>query len=479
MGEVQQVLAGLRFNGSLRVEARDERLTDGAGAVLIREVLERSGVRRFLRGHLKDPRDPTKLTHPAAELITTRTALVALGWRAQDDADRLRHDPALRLAVSERAGDKPLRPVGEDELLPDGLASQPTLSRMTYWLGTSENLSTLSDAVFELAVARLLSANRGRRYKRLTVDVDGMPIEVEGHQSGAKYNGHSRATIFHPLIAVCGETGDMLGALLRKGTAHAAEDFGEFVTGLVARLVGRVCESVLIRIDAGMVSEKTLALLESKRLAYLARVRNHAWFEREAKPFLKRPVGRRTNEPREFLHELELRPPAWSKARRMTLVVQERADDLYLHHFWLVTNLDPHARETAELLAAYRRRGCAESHLGELSDVLAPALSSAPRGVFSFQVEGVRPEDSADFRANAVTFQLNLLAYNAMHALRCLTPLGVDDARMSLRTLRERVLRVAGRFLLHARRVVVSISGVAGALWSAIGSRLRELDAPA
>lgn len=479
MGEVQQVLAGMRFNRSLKVEVRDERLTDGAGAVLVREVLERCGVRRRLEQRLVDRRERRAVTHPLAELVTTRVALLALGWRDQDDADLLRDDPALRLAVSDRAGDLPLRPAGDGARVPDGLASQPTLSRMTSALGTAENLATLGDAVFELAVARLLGANGGRRYKRLTIDVDGMPIEVEGHQSGATYNGHYRATIFHPLLAVCGETGDLLGALLRKGTAHAAEDFGTFVTGLVAGLVGRVCQSVLVRIDAGMVSEKTLALLERERIPYIARVRNHAWFDRAAAPHLKRPVGRRPLEPREFLHELTLQPPAWSRARRMTLVVQERADDLYLHHFWLVTSLDPRARDTADLLAAYRRRGCAESHLGELSDVLAPALSSSTRGDFSFRTDGERPEDSPDFRANAVTFQLNLLAYNAMHALRCLAPPGVDDVRINLRTLRERVLRVAGRFLLHARRVIVSVSGPAARLWSAIGSRLGELDAPA
>ena len=79
MGEVQQVLAGMRFNRSLKVEVRDERLTDGAGAVLVREVLERCGVRRRLEQRLVDRRERRAVTHPLAELVTTRVALLALG----------------------------------------------------------------------------------------------------------------------------------------------------------------------------------------------------------------------------------------------------------------------------------------------------------------------------------------------------------------------------------------------------------------
>jgi hypothetical protein len=52
------------FNGSIRVEARAERLTSEAGAVLLRETLERLGVSRWLADRLVDTRDPRKITHP-------------------------------------------------------------------------------------------------------------------------------------------------------------------------------------------------------------------------------------------------------------------------------------------------------------------------------------------------------------------------------------------------------------------------------
>lgn len=488
MGESQGVLKGMQFNSAVRVEARDERLTDAAGAVLVREGIERLGVLGFLTQRLKDPRRQDAITHPLGELLMSRVGLLALGWRDQDDADQLRRDPALRLAVSERRGDAPLRNDPDyasvaNPPVPQGLGSQPTQSRLVKHLSTAHNRGVLAEGVFEQAARRLLRANKGRRHKRLTIDFDGFPVEVEGHQSGSAYNGYYKTTVFHPLMAVVGETGDLLGLMLRRGNAHAAQDFVPFVTSLVHKLLGRVCESVLVRIDAGMVSEEILLSLEAAGIDYIARVRNNSWMDKQARPHLQRPVGRRPDEPREWLHEVRLKPPAWSKARRALLTVQERPNDLYLHHFWLVTSLRPGQRESDELLETYRRRGQAESHIGEFCDVLDPHLSSAQRGPYSFRptdlIGPIRAEDWPDFEANEVTLLLHALAYNAMHALRTLLPVQASGESWSLRRLRERVLRVAGRFLLHGRRVTIVITDAAAHHWRALWQRLSSLDPPA
>src|SRR5258708_39469370 len=96
------------FNRSIRIEARPDRLTGEAGAIILREILDRSGIVRWLVERLEDPRRPDLVTHPLAELLRTAILLRAQGWRDQDDADALRDDPALRLAVSQRRGVAPL-----------------------------------------------------------------------------------------------------------------------------------------------------------------------------------------------------------------------------------------------------------------------------------------------------------------------------------------------------------------------------------
>ena len=57
----------------------------------------------------------------------------------------------------------------------------------------------------------------------------------------------------------------------------------------------------------------------------------------------------------------------------------ERPGQLFLDHFWLITNWSAGQMDGPALLAMYRERGTAEGHMGELMDVLRPALSSSAR----------------------------------------------------------------------------------------------------
>ena len=131
MGETLQTVIPM-FNRSLHVESRTDRLTGDLGAVLLREILERSGIVGWMTARLKDPRSQVDVTHDLASLIRTSLLLVAQGWRDHDDADALRYDPAFRLAASSSAGLTPLAQGG-------GLASQPTLSRFTALMAEPAN----------------------------------------------------------------------------------------------------------------------------------------------------------------------------------------------------------------------------------------------------------------------------------------------------------------------------------------------------
>lgn len=62
MGE-NLALFSADFNGSLRIEPRPERLTSDAGAVILREILERLGIVGWMVDRLRDPRDPDLITH--------------------------------------------------------------------------------------------------------------------------------------------------------------------------------------------------------------------------------------------------------------------------------------------------------------------------------------------------------------------------------------------------------------------------------
>ena len=199
MGESQRTLFQPKFNRSIRVEARADRLSGDAGALPLRDLADRLGYRTLLADVLADRRDPERTRHPFGELLLTDLLLRAQGWTDHSDATLLRHDPLLRLAVSERRGEAPVRPA-PGHRVPDGLASQPTLSRLLRTLATEENREALGRALFTLTKRRL-GLVEGRWRAEAIVDMDSLPIEVHGHQPGTAYNGHYRLRCYHPLVA--------------------------------------------------------------------------------------------------------------------------------------------------------------------------------------------------------------------------------------------------------------------------------------
>jgi hypothetical protein len=460
----------------VRLEARPERLTSEAGALLLREADERLGLSRWLGEHLVDTRDRRRITHSLTELMRTGLLLLALGWRDTDDADVLNQDAALRLAVSDRKSTGPLEQV---EGAPEGLASQPTLSRLTKMLTQENNRQTLNEALVWQTGRRLRASQpKGEKLEQVTVDVDSLPVEVHGEQPGSAYNGHYKTRIYHPLVASLGETGDLLHVRLREGQVHSANGSLEFIEEVVEQVKKHVSASVAVRMDAGFPGDELLTRLEDKGVAYVARMRNVEELKRQAAIPMWLHSGTPTGEPATTYYEWEYQAKSWDRGRHAVLVVQQRKDELFPDTFWLVTNWTAEQMPADKLVELYRQRGTAEGHFGELMDVLAPALSSAARPKTRYRgQEPVTRSVSIDaFAQNEARLLLNALAYNLVHAARVLMEQATGE-RWGLARFRERVLKVAARILVHSRRVVVAVSQQSANLWQTLWQQLGGFNA--
>ena len=486
MNTAQSTLFPLEFNRSLRVEARPERLSVDAGAVLLREVMHRLRYTRDLARDLRDRRDPDLITHELEELLNTMLLLFAQGWRDQDDADELRDDPAYRLGVSTRRGVAPLKRRSDEERrrdrnpeVPDGLASQPTLSRLCRMLSTACNRGVLRETLLAKVAHRVKASRRGRRLRYVTIDVDSLPVAVAGHQPGSAYNGHYHERVYHPLIASIAELGDIIDARLREGQVHTADGALDFILPLIDRVEKKLCLVAAVRFDAGFPEEHILAALEKRRIAYVARIKNNAVLDRMAEPFLKLPRGRPPTEPRAWFYEMPYRAEKWSHERRVVLVVLDRRDpqgELFPDYFWLLTNWTQTQMSGEALLEHYRERGTAEGHQGELMDVLDPALHSSPRPKTHYRhrvPKNVTPSGDS-FCINEVILLLNVMAYNITHALRVLVEWGTKEG-WSLRRVRERVLKIAARITVHGRRAIMVVNKAAARHWRSLWPKLGTL----
>ena len=478
------------FNRSLRIETRPERLSADTGALAQREMMDRTGIIDWLTERLDDPRNPGSIRHPLSNLLRTQLLLLGQGWRDQSDADRLRDDPSLRVASDARRGTAALEPDG-------GLASQPTLSRLLGTLSREANLGVLHEAVTELACRRIellegvgrkkgnpLRPKRKRkpaRKKRMILDVDGLPVKVHGRQPGSGWNGYYRQTMYLGLVASCGETGDLIDGEIYPGATYLGHQALRMTLRVVDRCRGRLCGSMIVRMDAGFPEPGLLEGLEKRSVPYIARIRKNEVLDRMAKPHLTPPAGRSSDEaPRVGLHEMTYQAESWDRARRVVLVVVERPGELYPDHFWLLTSLGRKGCGAEELLVTYRRRGKAEGHMGELMDVLDPALSSSSRPKSHYRGKPLTREAKPGARTqagirphNEALFLLNLLAYEILHLGRVLME-SATRRGWSLRRFQERVLRVASRVVRQGRRLIFVVSQAATD-WQRLWQRLKRV----
>jgi len=457
MGEVQGRHAQLSFNRSIRIGGGDERLSSMGGTLLLREVDDRLGVTRGLSAALRDPRCRGRVTWMLATQLRARLYALAAGYGAQRDVAALASDPALRLSSSERRGVAPLA---------HGLMSQPTLARLQRLLGQDQNLRALQRSVLELGIAviRAAGATRGAH----TIDVDSMPVMSHGQQPGSVWNDYYRGRCFHPLLAMHGETGTMLGAELRSGNVPSAKGARRFLLEQIESFERGLGQRVgCVRGDSSFASGALLQALEKRGTHYVFRLPSNPLLGKLAAPYLVAPKGERPTQPREWLHSLSYSSRRWPKRRRVILVVQETPGELYLHHFCLVTSDKTSPPEA--ILQHYRQRGTSEARFGEFKSRLEPKLSCTSQHEAGAE---------AAWRANASTFQLYLLADGLLHALRWITrqKLSTDGTSLpKLARVQRWIVDVALRVTVSARRVHVHVADSAYSLWSWALTRMGRL----
>ena len=111
--------------------------------------------------------------------------------------------------------------------------------------------------------------------------------------------------------------------------------------------------------------------------------------------------------------------------------------------------------------------------MGELMNVLEPALSSSPRQKSKYGGAKIaRNYPSGDsFAINEVLLLLNAIAYNVMHAARVMVERETGEG-CSIMRVRERVLRIAARVITHARTVIVVVEQAAVDMWQRLWKQL-------
>ncbi len=121
---------------------------------------------------------------------------------------------------------------------------------------------------------RAWSLGAGPGANELVVDIDSTIREVFGRlKAGAAY-GYTKVLGYHPILATRADTGEILHARLRKGSANTQRGTKRFVEELVARL--RRCGAtgrIIMRFDSGYWSNETIKVLTRLGVSFTMAVR--------------------------------------------------------------------------------------------------------------------------------------------------------------------------------------------------------------
>jgi hypothetical protein len=233
------------------------------------------------------------------------------GYEDVNDAERLAHDPTVRLIGSERIWER-------------GAALTSRLQAFETELLTQEkNLAGLA-AINRGLLAKMETLDA---CQRVVLDMDSTEIPVYGQQEQRAYNGHFESTCYHPLLLFNGE-GDCLAAKLRPGNVHSAEDWEEVLLPEITRQQ-QAGKEVVFRADAAFAKPEIYEALEERGVKYDIRIPANDSLERDIAELLTRPAGRPSHKPVVWYKGFLYQAASWKTARRVVAKVEFHAGELF------------------------------------------------------------------------------------------------------------------------------------------------------
>ncbi len=215
----------------IKVTFDDDRAVADAGLMLTGTLIGRLGLEQAIDERV------TRGYRPGRKFLTVVSTLLA-GGDCIDDVNLLHAGSTAKI-------------VGHDTV---------AASTVGTWLRelTFGHIRQL-DAVTEAALTRAWRAGAGPGHAPMFIDIDSTICEVHGDaKQGAAY-GYTRQLGLHPLLATRADTGEVLHARMRKGSAGSGRGAQRFVQETIGRVRRAGATGQLIfRADSGFWSRKVI-----------------------------------------------------------------------------------------------------------------------------------------------------------------------------------------------------------------------------
>ena len=303
------------------------------------------------------------------------------------------------------------------------------------------------EAVNGHALERAWAAGAGPGKQKMVIDIDSTICEVAGKAKGGAGYGYTKKLGYHPILATRADTGEVLHARMRKGSANTQRGARRFIDELVARArrAGATGE-LTIRFDSGFWANETIATLQRLKVHYTMAVRTGVasiakliaaipdtlWqtipYTDDGEAQVAETTYSTGTGRRQRTHRLVVR------RTRLTGRAQQRLWPDWRHHAFL-TDLDDDAVTVDRL---HRQHAVVELAIRDLKE--GAGLEHIPSG---------------NFHANSAWLQCAVLAHNMIRWTAALGNARVDNQLVVARTIRTRLLTIPGRLVNHAGQPIL------------------------
>src|SRR5580693_792569 len=417
------------------------RITSDGGVMLLAQAERRLGIAERLAQVIPDRRDQDRVTHLVPDILRARIFAIACGYEDADDLDRLRCDPAFKLACGR---------------LPDSgtdLCSQPTISR---W----ENAPTLREVIrMTYALIDTYCASYKRPPRAVTLDVDDTLDVVHGHQQLSLFNAHYDERCFLPIHVYDIATSRPVAMLLRTGTTPSGAEICGHLRRMVRRIRGHWPNTRLtIRGDGHYGRPEVMAWCEANGIDYIFGLAGNAAVDRLVEPIADDVRVRRAEAELPIVRrycETRYGARTWHCERRVAARIEATTQGLDIRY--VVTNITAGSPQWL-YESLYCARGQAENLIKLHKTQLASDRTSCRSPL-----------------ANQVRLVLHTGAYWLMLKVRDAIPRPQPLATAEFTTLRMRLIKIAARIVETASRVRVAFAAAhpEATLFASLARRLQ------
>jgi Transposase DDE domain group 1 len=422
MTELNAFLPGLSPVGSKPLTTNRDagNLSSNGGLLVLREAAIKLGVADVVARPLPDRRNPKLITHTMPEMVLARMMMIAAGHEDCDDIDRLKIDPALKMAC------------GRCPESGDDLMSQPTLSRLEN-LADTKALYQIGRGMIDLFCRGYSSAPHS-----IELDIDDTDDMVHGGQQLSLFNTHAGGHCFKPMVIFEATSGKPLLALLRPGKRPSGEEIARVLWHVISRIRRHWPDvRILVRGDGHYCAPEVLNLLRKMDCLYMLGLSTNTVLEAMSAPWRQQCANRtKPSRPKvRRFHQFSYKAGSW--AHNEKVVARNEATPLGTDTRYVVTNLPGRGKHLYEHV--YCARGKMENLIKDLKRYTRSDKTACHR-----------------WQANQFRLFLHMGAYWLLHSVRLAAPRKSRWRGATLETIRTLLVKIAVRVEELKSRIKVS-----------------------